>query len=120
MNYLKASEFHIGDKALCVDYMRMNAPRSKYVVVTYVGRSQVHCSTNQGVIYKFQKSRGVYSEHHLQHTTNGKIFLFKGKLEYDQYLEHIELTKWMQGVKVLNLSLDQLRRIKRIVEEDNK
>lgn len=107
-------DFKVGDAVLCVDYTRRNNPKLISTTVGSVGRKYIRC--NKCGSHKFRESHGIDSEHCLSSIDN-TMYLFKNQDAYADYVEHMELRRWVSRLVIQPLSLEQLRKIKMIVEE---
>ena len=115
---MDTKDFKVGDKVCLLDYgWRSNFDNAvlKEVTVTAVGRKYV---TVNGC-YKFYKNRDY--DMFLSASSNSHDKLFVNVQGYEDYKEHRELVTWFnKEVEPRTLSLEQLRQIKSIIEEEQK
>lgn len=112
---MNIKDFKIGDKVLCVDYTRRNNPKFINAVIDSIGRKYVKCSIGGGY-HKFGEACGAYSEHYLVSSNDNLMYLFKNQAAYEDYIEHMELNRKLSDLTHKSLTLNQLRRIRDIVE----
>lgn len=113
-------DFTIGEKVCIKCYCRYPEPHyeDRDGVIEAIGRKYITVSIN-GFSRKFEVDCRYPNKYNCVETGHSAYTMFKTEQDYCDYKEHEELRKWFYKLTTDSkvLSLDQLRRIKAIVEE---
>jgi len=112
---ISIKDFKVGDTVVIYNtyYKRTQQATVEKVGVKYV-------TTTGGWPHQFYKPDYCTNHLVLKSQTTAEDLLFKSEKDLQEYLERIKLIRWLRfDLKYNQLSLDQLKRIKKITEENN-
>ena len=114
MKTLNIKDFISIDKAILVEANRKHHIEAKYsfVDINKVGRNYVYVGNK--AFYK-RKPSDIYLTEKTNY--NATDLLFASVFDYKKWLEENELRQWQWRVKDLTLTVEQLRRMKRIADK---